>query len=164
LELPQAVELLEADGRPSGIELSPFALAGKPPLHLMQSFAPDAQDNVGLRAASGGPGLVYASALADLPELMLFEGAGALFVDGTFWSEEELPALGVATGPARSMAHLPMAGEHGSLRQLANIRATHRYFTHVNNTNPVLDESSPEHQSVVDSGWRIAFDGLRLTV
>ena len=165
LHLNQTLELLEADARPSGIELSPFALPGKPPLHLMHVFATNAQDNLGLRLQSrGSSSLVYASAVASLDGLEPFEQAGALFVDGTFWSEEELPALGMPIGPARTMAHLPISGADGSLRRLASVRAQHRFYTHINNTNPVLDEGSPEHAALRQAGWQVASDGLRLSI
>ena len=165
LQPSQTLELLEADAKPSDIVLSPFALPGKPPLHLMQAFAPSAEDNLGLRLQTrGSSALVYASAVASLADVTPFEQAGALFVDGTFWSEDELPALGVSTGPARSMAHLPMSGEDGSLRRLAGLQAQHRFYTHINNTNPVLDEASPEHAALRRAGWQVAHDGLRLTL
>lgn len=161
----QMLELLEADDSASGIELLPFALPGKPPLHLIPSFAPSVEDNVGLRVRTAvGEPLVYASAVASLDDLTPFEGAEALLIDGTFWSEEELPALGVGVGPARSMAHLPIGGTEGSLRRLTRLSATHRYYTHINNTNPVLDEGSVEHRALTEAGWRLASDGLRLSI
>ncbi len=165
LSLLQTTELLEADESPSGIELSAFALPGKPPLHLTPSFVPSVQDNVGLRVrAHGGRALFYASAVANLDDLTPFEEADTLFIDGTFWSEQELPQLGVPTGPARSMAHLPMSGEGGSLRLLTGVRAAHRYYTHINNTNPVLNEASPERMALTQAGFQVASDGLRLRI
>ena len=32
----------------------------------------------------------------------------------------------------------------------------------MNNTNPILDEASPEHRAVLDAGWEIAQDGMEL--
>jgi pyrroloquinoline quinone biosynthesis protein B len=165
LQTRETLELLEVDQRGSGIELTPFALAGKPPLHLMQAFTPSQQDNLGLSVRTrGGPALIYASAFADLDTATAFEQADALFVDGTFWSEEELPELGVSTGPASSMAHLPIGGQKGSLQRLRHVQAKHRYFTHINNSNPALDESSPEHLTLLQAGWQLATDGLRLSI
>jgi pyrroloquinoline quinone biosynthesis protein B len=167
LELSQPVELADADERGSGIEVLPFPLPGKPPLHLMQAFAPSAEDNLGLSVSERGPAspsLVYASAAASLDDLSPFQRADALFIDGTFWSEQELPALGVPTGPARTMAHLPISGDEGSLRRLAPTSARHRFYTHVNNTNPVLDEASSEHSALLQAGWQVASDGLRLSL
>jgi pyrroloquinoline quinone biosynthesis protein B len=163
LELNRTIELLDAREAPSGLEVTPFPLPGKPPLHLMQAYPPSAEDNLGLRlqAPDSSP-LVYASAMGGIADPRPFEHAGAWFVDGTFWSEEELPGLGVPMGPARSMAHLPISGDEGSLRRLASLRVPHRFYTHVNNTNPILDAQSAEHASLRRAGWQVASDGLRL--
>src|SRR6185312_11716695 len=89
-------------------------------------------------------------------------GADACFVDGTFWYEDELPRLGLGTARAADMAHLPIAGEHGSLALLSGIEAGRKVFTHVNNTNPILVEGSPERRAVEATGWEVAFDGLEI--
>ena len=39
---------------------------------------------------------------------------------------------------------------------------TRKIFIHINNTNPILDEASPEHKAVRDAGWEIAYDGMDL--
>jgi pyrroloquinoline quinone biosynthesis protein B len=33
-------------------------------------------------------------------------------------------------------------------------------YTHINNTNPILVESSPERRKVTAAGWEIATDGM----
>jgi pyrroloquinoline quinone biosynthesis protein B len=165
LEPNRTTELLDTEEGPSGLELTPFPLPGKPPLHLMQAFPPSAEDNLGLRLQTreSSP-LVYASAIGGIPDPRPFEQAGAWLIDGTFWSEEELPGLGVPMGPARSMAHLPISGEQGSLRRLAAFRVPQRFYTHVNNTNPILDVASAEHASLRGAGWQVASDGMRLSL
>jgi pyrroloquinoline quinone biosynthesis protein B len=166
LKLNETCELEDAKGTGSGVFLTPVPVPGKPPLHLMQTFAPSVEDNVALRlrAAQGGS-LMYASAIADARAAMAsFQGCSALLMDGTFWSETELPDLGVNMGPARSMAHQPVGGQAGSLEALRHLDVPRRIFTHLNNTNPLLDEHSPERAHVVASGWEVAFDGMRLHV
>lgn len=164
LELGRTSELRGADGAPTGLFVKPDAVAGKPPLHLMGLYEPSPSDNVALRVSTGESGsLVYASAIADArAALPLFEGAAALLLDGTFWSEEELPELGVRMGPARSMAHQPIGGPSGSLEALSTLNTPRRIYTHLNNTNPVLDERSPERAQVLAAGWEVATDGLLL--
>ena len=85
------------------------------------------------------------------PLLERFAQADALLFDGTFWTDDELIALGVGTRTARQMDHLPIAGPGGSLEQLATLPCRHRIYTHINNTNPMLIEDSPE-RAVVDAG------------
>jgi pyrroloquinoline quinone biosynthesis protein B len=35
-----------------------------------------------------------------------------------------------------------------------------KVLIHINNTNPILDEDSPEHRAVLDAGFEIAYDGM----
>jgi len=165
LPLAERCELNHADGSPSGISVTTSPVAGKPPLHLMDSFEPSAEDNVALRFDAGGGSFVYASAVADAGAARaLLDDCSVLLMDGTFWSEDELPGLGVAMGPAKSMAHQPMSGPAGSLQALASSRVRRRIYTHINNTNPVLDEASVERALVMAAGWEVAVDGLRLRI
>lgn len=81
-----------------------------------------------------------------------------ILFDGTFWSNDELKNVR-GTGPtAREIGHLPVSGEDGSLTALSGIRAR-KVYVHINNTNPMLDESSAEHRQVLQAGWEIAEDG-----
>ncbi len=166
MKLEGEQELCGADGTPSGVFVTAHAVAGKPPLHLMSSYAPSVEDNIALRVRTHQSGtLLYASAIADAQTAQpLFEGCSALLLDGTFWSEEELPDLGVRMGPARSMAHQPVGGPAGSLQALRSLDAARRIYTHLNNTNPLLDERSPERAQVLSAGWEIATDGLLLRI
>ncbi len=59
------------------------------------------------------------------------------------------------------MGHVPVSGADGSLRALSGLRRPRKVFVHVNNTNPMLDESGPEYREVRDgrlgsSGGRVA--------
>jgi pyrroloquinoline quinone biosynthesis protein B len=39
------------------------------------------------------------------------------------------------------------------------LKRPRKIYIHVNNTNPILDEDSPEYQHVRQAGWEIAQDG-----
>ena len=54
---------------------------------------------------------------------------------------------------------LPPVWVDGSLRKLAGLRRPRKVFVHVNNTNPILDESGPEYGEVRAAGWEVAEDG-----
>lgn len=166
LPLSEELELLGADGSSSGLFVTATAVPGKPPLHLTQLFEPSPEDNVALRLrAESSASLVYASAIANAATAQAaLGGCDTLLLDGTFWSEDELPELGVRMGPARSMAHQPIGGAAGSLRALGSLGVRRRIYTHLNNTNPVLDEASAERQEVEAAGWEVATDGLRLHI
>ena len=61
---------------------------------------------------------------------------------------------------ASEMGHIPMSGPDGSLRKLTDLRRPRKVFIHINNTNPVLNESGPQFREVREAGWEIAEDRL----
>jgi pyrroloquinoline quinone biosynthesis protein B len=81
-------------------------------------------------------------------------------VDGTFWSDDELIRTGRSKRTAREMGHLPLSGPAGVLAQFPPHATGRRVLIHINNTNPILDEDSPEHRAVLDAGFEIAYDGM----
>lgn len=165
LEHGREQQLRGPSGLGAGIFVRPFAAPGKQPLHLMDR-APSIGDNCGLSIrASGDSRLVYCSAAAAIaPIAAELDGASVLLLDGTFWSEGELVERGLGRAKAGDMAHLPMSGPAGSLALCRELHVTLRLFTHINNTNPVLDSRSPERRALEEHGWQLAEDGLRLLV
>ncbi len=91
-------------------------------------------------------------------------GCSCLLVDGTCWRDDELVGLGLARKTSREMGHLPIAGPDGSLAQLPSLGVGRTIYVHMNNTNPVLLEDSPERRIVEDSGMEVAVDGLEVEV
>jgi pyrroloquinoline quinone biosynthesis protein B len=165
LELGREVDLAGVDGAPSGLTLTPHPLPGKLPVHLEGRTVPSAEDNVGLwiRERSTGRLLVYATAAASVgPYAAEIAAADACLFDGTFWSSDELVRLGLSTKRAEDMAHLPIGGPEGSVARLAGRGAKRMIFAHVNNTNPILIEGSPERRHVEAAGWEVAEDGLEI--
>src|SRR5882762_4828766 len=65
---------------------------------------------------------------------------------------------------AEEMAHMPVGGRTGSLAQLADARAGRRIYIHINNTNPMLREDSPERAAVAAAGWEVAWDGMEVKI
>ncbi len=150
-----------------GVGVTPLAAPGKLPVHLTGTLAPSAEDNVALRIRdlAGGGALLLATAVGSLDGVeALVAGAGAVFFDGTFWSEDELVSAGLGTARAKDMAHVPVGGDGGSLARLSGIAAGRRVFTHINNTNPMLRSDSPERAGVERAGWEVAFDGLEVSL
>ncbi len=81
-------------------------------------------------------------------------------LDGTFWKDDELIQAKRSRRTARDMGHLPLSGERGMLKRTFRPGKTKRVIIHINNTNPVLNEGSPEHRAVREAGWEIAYDGM----
>jgi pyrroloquinoline quinone biosynthesis protein B len=85
-------------------------------------------------------------------------------LDGTFWKEDELIQAKRSRRTARDMGHLPLWGERGMLKRPFRLGKTKRVLIHINNTNPVLNEESPEHRAVREAGWEIAYDGMEFNL
>ena len=94
--------------------------------------------------------------------LSAMENSDAAFVDGTFWSDDELSQTGRSKKTAREIGHVPLSGPGGMLEQYPKSTKGRRILIHMNNTNPILDENSPQHRAVLDAGFEIAYDGMEL--
>jgi pyrroloquinoline quinone biosynthesis protein B len=162
LEPDRTIALPAAEGGASGIELTPFAVSGKLPRHLEGTRPARAGDQIGVSLRDGGETLVYASTAASLAGLSPWvRDARAILFDGTFFENDELVRLGIGRRSAFDMAHLPVGGKDGSLATFPRSFAR-RIYTHVNNTNPMLQEGSPERSAVEAAGWEVAHDGMEV--
>jgi len=168
LKLGREEALAGVDGRESGLFVEAVAVPGKLPIHLESTAAPDPEDNIGLRIreASTGRRLAYFPAAGGLTDAVrdALADADCVFFDGTFWASDELPALGLGTKRAEDMAHLPVGGAQGSLATLRGLAARRRVYIHINNTNPLLRDDSPERAEAEVAGWEIARDGMEVTL
>ena len=86
--------------------------------------------------------------------------SGVVGFDGTFWSDDELRAVRAGARTARQMNHLPISD--GSLNFLRATSAHRKFYTHINNTNPILMPGSNERRQVEAAGIEIAYDGLEI--
>jgi pyrroloquinoline quinone biosynthesis protein B len=165
LPLDAPLELVRRDGAPSGLSIEAFCVPADPP--RFASTAP-AGHTVGLevRELATGRTCMFLPGCGGLsaPLLDRLAHADVLLFDGTFWNDDEPIRLSISTRTAREMDHLPISGPGGSLEQLAGLPCRHRLYTHINNTNPILIEESPERAAVVRAGLTVGYDGLRMTV
>jgi pyrroloquinoline quinone biosynthesis protein B len=168
LELGKPEMLALADGSPSGLTLEAVPVAGKLPIHLEGRGAASDEDNIGLliREPARAQTLAYFPAVASASAALSAAVAEAtcLFFDGTFWSSDELPRAGLGDKRAEDMAHWPIGGANGSLSWLRGLRGPRRIFIHVNNTNPILRETSPEALQLTAAGVELAYDGMELAL
>ena len=151
----------------AGVSWRAFAVAGKPAPYSPHRGAPVAGDNVALVIGdrASGKTAVYAPGLGAMQSALwsALESAACVLVDGTFWSDEEMIAQGLAAKRARDLGHLPQSGAGGMLEWLARLpSATRKILVHVNNTNPILDEDSPERAALARAGVEVAHDGLEI--
>ena len=90
-----------------------------------------------------------------------FARADVVFFDGTLFEDDEMIRNGTGDKTGRRMGHMPIDGEGGSLALLEGVTAR-RIFVHINNTNPILIDGSPERRRAEAAGWEIAADGFRI--
>jgi pyrroloquinoline quinone biosynthesis protein B len=149
-------------GQQSGLFVTAVSVPGKRPLHLESSGQPGPEDSVAFRIREGARTLTYASAVGGLsPGLeTAVAGADCVFFDGTFWTSDELPSAGLGTKRAADMAHWPVGeGASGSLPFLTSLPGR-RILIHINNTNPILREDSPEAAALQAAGVEVSYDGM----
>jgi pyrroloquinoline quinone biosynthesis protein B len=151
------------DGSASGLTAEAFVVPADPPRFARN---PGEAHSIGLIVRGGGATCAFVPACGDLDHALLDRLAEAdiLLFDGTFWDDRELIDLGIGTRTARQMDHVPMSGPGGSLDQLARLPCRHRIYTHINNTNPVLLEASPQRAALERAGLTLGRDGLSCTV
>ena len=150
-----------------GLRWRALAVTGKAAPYSPHRESPVAGDNVALVLRDGASGrtLVYAPGLVSMDEPMwrAMQGAACVLLDGTFWSDDEMIRVGASSKRAREIGHLPQSGPGGMLEWLEKLPAgCRRILIHVNNTNPILDEGSPEHAELARRGVEVAWDGLEI--
>jgi pyrroloquinoline quinone biosynthesis protein B len=162
LPLGAPVDLHDRDDAPSGLTIEVFPVPGDPP-RFASSDTPGHTIGLVIRdtATSGTCIFLPGCGALDEPLFARLATADLIFFDGTFWSDDELSHLGISNRTATEMGHLPISGVGGSLAQLARLPARHKVYTHLNNTNPVLLEQSPERKAVEEEGVEIGVDGMR---
>jgi pyrroloquinoline quinone biosynthesis protein B len=150
----------------AGVEFRAVALTSKAPPYSPHRQAPRPGDNVGIlmRDEASGRTLFYAPGLGEIDASLsaLFAKADCLLVDGTFWTEDELLRLQISAKRAQDMGHLPLSGAGGMLEVLAACPRARKVLIHINNTNPILDEDSPERAQVAAAGIEVAYDGMEI--
>jgi pyrroloquinoline quinone biosynthesis protein B len=144
------------------LEVEAFPTGGDVPLYVTGDDGPS---SIGLTITDRETGgvLTYAPALEAVDDEISerFERSDVVFVDGTFWTAEELVELGLAKRNAYAMGHMPLSGPDGSLATLSALSAR-AVLVHINNTNPILLDDSPERAIVGASGIDVGYDGMEV--
>ncbi|MDM0103491.1 pyrroloquinoline quinone biosynthesis protein PqqB [Variovorax sp. J22R24] len=126
-------------------------------------------DNIGMLISDGRSGrrVFYAPGLGRItPEVFdAMALADCVMVDGTFWTDDEMPRLGLGAKTARDIGHLPQSGPGGMIEWMAKLpQRTRRMLIHVNNTNPILDEDSDERATLTRAGIEVCEDDMQIDV
>jgi pyrroloquinoline quinone biosynthesis protein B len=151
----------------AGLYLEIFPVPGKTPLYL-EGDNPTIEEsgaNIGVEIGDGDARMMFVpGAAAITPALrQRLQRAKVVLFDGTLFTDDEMIASGTGMKTGRRMGHMPIEGPDGSLVALAD-RPGRNIFIHVNNTNPILIDGSPQRRRVEAAGFEVAFDGMEIVV
>jgi pyrroloquinoline quinone biosynthesis protein B len=172
IEMDEAFEPALPDGSPSGIEVLPFAVAGKGAWYLEGQAHPAGEtgdgDTLGLRILDKASGkyFYFLAACANVTDELRsrLNGASAIFFDGTVWRDDELIVAGLGNKTGQGMGHIAMSGANGAIESLVGLDIDRKMFLHINNSNPVLLRDSAERATAERAGWQIPADGTEITL
>ena len=147
-----------------GISFTPLPLSSKAPPYSPHRNDPHPGDNIGvlIEDTTSGSKVFYAPGFGAMePHLEAHMAeADCLLLDGTFWTDDEMIRLGLSAKTARDIGHLPQSGPDGMIELLSRFEKPRKVLIHINNTNPILDEASPERAELARAGIEVAFDGM----
>lgn len=149
-----------------GIRFTPLALRSKAPPYSKHRERPEPGDNIGLliEDIDSGRTVFYAPGLGAIEPHVeaAMRRADCVLVDGTLWTADEMIAQGLSKKMAADMGHLQLSGDGGMIEVLDRIGDRRKILIHINNTNPILDDDSPERALLARHGIEVAFDGMEI--
>ena len=151
---------------PGGLSAELFTVPGKVPLYLEKGAVQTSVEsgvNVGVEIKSEGTTLMFVPGAANVTPTLRerLARADVILFDGTLFTDDEMTASGAGEKPGRRMGHMPIDGADGSLMALKGL-GKRRIYIHINNTNPILIDGSPERRRAEDAGFEVAADGLEI--
>jgi len=161
INMAASFPLLDAAGKDSGLTCEAYALTGRYPKYVRRKNLKPTEAIAALFFTHGSKRIAYLPAVGRLDDALIskLDGADVLLFDGTFWSDDELIRIDSTSETAHQMGHIPV---EESLSLLKNVNVGKRLYIHINNTNPILNESSREHRAVRAAGWQVAEDNWHL--
>jgi pyrroloquinoline quinone biosynthesis protein B len=156
------------DGSPSGLSVELFPVPGKVPLYLEQtSVAPsivEGEETVGAAISDGNRRLLFIPGCAGMTEALAqrIQGADGVLFDGTLWTDDEMLRAGLGGKTGLRMGHMSLSGPNGTLAAFSTLDVRRKILLHINNSNPILLDDTPERDAVEAAGWEVAYDGMEL--
>ncbi|MGO8796221.1 MAG: pyrroloquinoline quinone biosynthesis protein PqqB [Candidatus Sulfotelmatobacter sp.] len=154
-------------GEHSGIKCRAVSLSEHYPAYVSNErraqLAPGEASLGFILESPSGARLGYMPAVPALDDAFLqqLNTCDLLLFDGTFWSDDELVRVQSSGQTALQMGHIPV---EIILEKLAGVRRPRKIFIHINNTNPMLDEASPQYRQAREAGWEVAEDGWQFNL
>jgi pyrroloquinoline quinone biosynthesis protein B len=162
MALEEAVEV-------AGLTVLPFAVPGKVALYLERGdpvIGSESEDTIGLEVRAGDRSFYFVPACARMTDTLRrrLQGSPLVFFDGTLWTDDEMIGSGTGSKTGARMGHISVSGPDGSLAAFEGLAVRRRVYIHINNTNPILLDDSPERAAVARAGWEVAYDGMEVSL
>jgi pyrroloquinoline quinone biosynthesis protein B len=171
LPLDKAIKL-EGAGEDIGITVEAFAVPGKVALFLEDTkaganYGSREGDTIGLKVtdtAGTGHSFYYIPGCAevDAPLAARIKGAELVLFDGTLYTDDEMIQQGLLNKTGARMGHISISGPAGTIAAFKDLGVKRKIFVHINNSNPVLDDNSPERKAAEAAGWAVGYDGMEV--
>jgi pyrroloquinoline quinone biosynthesis protein B len=164
------ITLALPDGSPSGLSVELFPVPGKTPLYLEDATgAPpiiEGEQTVGAMVSSGSSRLFFIPGCARMTQALAqrLQGADVVFFDGTLWTDDEMLRAGVGSKTGMRMGHMSVSGPNGTISAFETIDVRRKILLHINNSNPILLEDSPERAQAEAAEWEVAYDGMEIAL
>jgi pyrroloquinoline quinone biosynthesis protein B len=162
---------VEGPEGPTGLEIEAFDVPGKVALYLEDAaaggnFGSKSGDTIGLKVTASGSGKSFfyipGCAELDAPLRRRLKGAPLVFFDGTLYTDDEMLQQGLMPKTGARMGHISISGPNGSIEAFKDLGVGKKVYVHINNSNPVLNENSPERKATEQSGWEVGYDGMEI--
>ncbi|MBE0439571.1 MAG: pyrroloquinoline quinone biosynthesis protein PqqB [Gammaproteobacteria bacterium] len=125
-------------------------------------------DNIGMKIEDTrtGKNLFYAPGLGEAEPHVLeyMRNADCVLVDGTVWTDDEMSHEGISDKRALEMGHLDQSSEGGIMDILKSMERPRKILIHINNTNPILNEESPQRKTLEAAGIEASYDGMEFEI
>ncbi|MDG3442913.1 pyrroloquinoline quinone biosynthesis protein PqqB [Nitrospirillum amazonense] len=154
-------------GAESGLWIELFPVPGKVPLYLEGHDDPppivEGEDTVGVALDDGERRFFFIPGCAAMTAALAdrLRGAELVFFDGTLYTDTEMIDAGLGKKTGLRMGHMSV---DATLAAFAGLDVRRRVFIHINNSNPILMDDSPQRRVVDQAGWEVAYDGMEIAL
>jgi pyrroloquinoline quinone biosynthesis protein B len=152
----------------TGLTVELFSVPGKVPLYLEDAAAApsiiEGEETVGVEVNHQNRRLFFIPGCARMTDALAqrLQGADVVMFDGTLWTDDEMLRAGIGTKTGMRMGHMSVSGPNGTLAAFKSIDIRRKILLHINNSNPILLDDSPQRAEVEAAGWEVAFDGMEI--
>jgi pyrroloquinoline quinone biosynthesis protein B len=168
VSIGETVLLALPDGSSSGLTLELFSVPGKIALYLeARDRAPDiveGEETVGAAIGDGERRCYFIPGCAGMTDALArrLRGADLVLFDATLWRDDEMRRAGLGDKTGLRMGHMSVSGPNGVMSAFRTIDVARKILLHINNSNPILLDDSPERAEVAAAGWEVAYDGMEI--